>query len=253
MTQKREERLIELYEKGVLTKEEARACFKEMNQEPDFLFVEEKEKLNFSLPIFKVFASSKLKQAYTFEGIESLFLKLSEGRLTFAKSKNNQLSVEICYNQDAPEDRLPHLYVEKKCLYFSSGLACRLTISLPQEWMSVLDLELGQADARLDYLPFEDISIRSSRDKKQQDIRLTTCGGYPQHLNVELAQAPLTLQTSKGQGIRGQIESPSGQVLVNRKKKASPYQFEKSGNDVLFIKAQTGQGAFYVKGIKDVN
>ncbi|MGQ7359200.1 hypothetical protein ACTGWZ_08940 [Streptococcus suis] len=253
MTQKREERLIELYEKGVLTKEEARACFKEMNQEPDFLLVEEKEKLNFSLPIFKVFASSKLKQAYTFEGIESLFLKLSEGRLTFAKSKNNQLSVEICYNQDAPEDRLPHLYVEKKCLYFSSGLACRLTISLPQEWMSVLDLELGQADARLDYLPFEDISIRSSRDKKQQDIRLTTCGGYPQHLNVELAQAPLTLQTSKGQGIRGQIESPSGQVLVNRKKKASPYQFEKSGNDVLFIKAQTGQGAFYVKGIKDVD
>ncbi|HFI0676844.1 TPA: hypothetical protein ACGO16_000895 [Streptococcus suis] len=253
MTQKREERLIELYEKGVLTKEEARACFKEMNQEPDFLFVEEKEKLNFSLPIFKVFASSKLKQAYTFEGIESLFLKLSEGRLTFIKSKNNQLGVEICYNQDAPEDRLPHLYVEKKCLYFSSGLACHLTISLPQEWMSVLDLELGQADARLDYLPFEDISIRSSRDKKQQDIRLTTCGGYPQHLNVELAQAPLTLQTSKGQGIRGQIESQSGQVLVNRKKKASPYQFEKTGNDVLFIKAQTGQGAFYVKGIKDVN
>ncbi|HFI0640805.1 TPA: hypothetical protein ACGO14_000695 [Streptococcus suis] len=253
MTQKREERLIELYEKGVLTKEEARACFKEMNQAPDFLFVEEKEKLNFSLPIFKVFASSKLKQAYTFEGIESLFLKLSEGRLTFTKSKNNQLGVEICYNQDAPEDRLPHLYVEKKCLYFSSGLACHLTISLPQEWMSVLDLELGQADARLDYLPFEDISIRSSRDKKQQDIRLTTCGGYPQHLNVELAQAPLTLQTSKGQGIRGQIESQSGQVLVNRKKKASPYQFEKSGNDVLFIKAQTGQGAFYVKGIKDVD
>ncbi|HFI0107461.1 TPA: hypothetical protein ACGORX_001833 [Streptococcus suis] len=253
MTQKREERLIELYEKGVLTKEEARACFKEMNQEPDFLFVEEKEKLNFSLPIFKVFASSKLKQAYTFEGIESLFLNLSEGRLTFTKSKNNQLGVEIRYNQDAPEDRLPHLYVEKKCLYFSSGLACHLTISLPQEWMSVLDLELGQADARLDYLPFEDISIRSSRDKKQQDIRLTTCGGYPQHLNVELAQAPLTLLTSKGQGIRGQIESPSGQVLVNRKKKDSPYQFEKSGNDVLFIKAQTGQGAFYVKGIKDVN
>ncbi|WP_105149130.1 hypothetical protein [Streptococcus suis] len=253
MTQKREERLIELYEKGVLTKEEARACFKEMNQEPDFLFVEEKAKMNFTLPIFKVFASSKLKQAYTFEGIESLFLKLSEGRLTFTKSKNNQLGVEICYNQDAPEDRLPHLYVEKKCLYFSSSLACRLTISLPQEWMSVLDLELGQADARLDYLPFEDISIRSSRDKKQQDIRLTTCGGYPQHLNVELAQAPLTLQTSKGQGIRGQIESQSGHVLVNRKKKNSPYQFEKSGNDVLFIKAQTGQGAFYVKGIKDVD
>ncbi len=87
MTQKREERLIELYEKGVLTKEEARACFKEMNQEPDFLFVEEKAKMNFTLPNFKVFASSKLKQAYTFEGIESLYLKLTEGRLSLTKSK----------------------------------------------------------------------------------------------------------------------------------------------------------------------
>lgn len=253
MTQKREERLIELYEKGVLTKEEARACFKEMNQEPAFLFVEEKAKLNFTLPSFKVFASSKLKQAYSFDGIESLFLKLSEGRLTLTKSKNEQITVEIVYNQDAPEDKLPRLYVEKKGLYFNSSLACSLTISLPQEWMSVLAVELGQADARLDYLPFEDISIRSSRDKKQQDIRLTTCGGYPQHLYVQLAHAPFTLQTGKGQGIRGQIESQSGQVVVNRKKKNSPYQFEKSGNDLLFIKAQTGQGAFYVKGIKDVN
>ena len=253
MTQKREERLIELYEKGVLTKEEACACFREMNQEPDFLFVEEKAKLNFTLPSFKVFASSKLKQAYSFDGIESLFLKLSEGRLTLTKSKNEQITVEIVYNQDAPEDKLPRLYVEKKGLYFNSSLACSLTISLPQEWMSVLAVELGQADARLDYLPFEDISIRSSRDKKQQDIRLTTCGGYPQHLYVQLAHAPFTLQTGKGQGIRGQIESQSGQVVVNRKKKNSPYQFERSGNDLLFIKAQTGQGAFYVKGIKDVN
>lgn len=253
MTQKREERLIELYEKGVLTKEEACACFREMNQEPDFLFVEEKAKLNFTLPSFKVFASSKLKQAYSFDGIESLFLKLSEGRLTLTKSKNEQITVEIVYKQDAPEDKLPRLYVEKKGLYFNSSLACSLTISLPQEWMSVLAVELGQADARLDYLPFEDISIRSSRDKKQQDIRLTTCGGYPQHLYVQLAHAPFTLQTGKGQGIRGQIESQSGQVVVNRKKKNSPYQFEKSGNDLLFIKAQTGQGAFYVKGIKDVN
>ncbi|HEL1600973.1 TPA: hypothetical protein U1V09_000420 [Streptococcus suis] len=253
MTQKREERLIELYEKGVLTKEEARACFKEMNQEPDFLFVEEKVKLNFTLPSFKVFASSKLKQAYSFEGIESLYLKLTEGRLSLTKSKTDQIRVEISYNQDAPEDKLPSIYVEKCGLYFSSSLPCRVSISLPEVWMSVLDLELGQADARLDYLPFEDISIRSSRDKKQQDIRLTTCGGYPQHLFVQLVQAPLTLQTGKGQGIQGQIESTSGQVFVNRKKKNSPYQFEKSGNDLLFLKVQTGQGGIYVKGIKDVN
>lgn len=253
MAQKREERLIELYEKGVLTKEEARACFKEMNQEPDFLFVEEKAKMNFTLPNFKVFASSKLKQAYTFEGIESLYLKLTEGRLSLTKSKTDQIRVEISYNQDAPEDKLPSIYVEKFGLYFSSSLPCRVSISLPEVWMSVLDVELGQADARLDYLPFEDISIRSSRDKKQQDIRLTTCGGYPQHLFVQLVQAPLTLQTGKGQGIQGQIVSTSGQVFVNRKKKSSPYQFEKIGSDLLFVKAQTEQGAFYVKGIKDVN
>ncbi len=45
-------------------------------------------------------------------------------------------------------------------------------------------------------------------------------------------------------GNSGQIESQSGHVLVNRKKKNSPYQFEKSGNDLLFLKVQTGQGAF---------
>lgn len=253
MTQQREERLIELYEKGVLTKEEARACFKEMNQEPDFLFVEEKAKLSFTLPTFKVFSSTKLKQSYRFEGIESLFLTLTEGRLVVVKSKNEQVDVEIVYHQDADGDRLPQIYVENKGLCFTSLLPCQLTISLPQEWMSILDADLGQADARLDYLPFEDISIRSSRDKKQQDIRLTTCGGYPQHLYVELAHAPLTLQTGKGQGIRGQVESQSGQVLINRKKKTSPYQFEKSGEDLLFVRAQTGQGALYVKGIKDVN
>ena len=151
-----------------------------MNQEPDFLFVEEKAKLNFTLPSFKVFASSKLIYVFSFDGIEALFLKLSEGRLTLTKSKNEQITVEIVYNQDAPEDKLPRLYVEKKGLYFNSSLACSLTISLTQEWMSVLAVELGQADARLDYLPFEDISIRSSRDTQQQNIHLTNCGGYPQ-------------------------------------------------------------------------
>lgn len=253
MAQRKEERLIELYEKGILTKEEARACFEEMNQESGFLFLKEKAKLTFTLPNFKVFASSKLKQTYSFEGIESLFLQLSEGRLTLTRAKTDQMGVEIVYNQDALEDKLPRIYVEEKGLYFTSPLPCYLSICLPQEWMSVLDVELGQADAHLDYLPFEDISIHSLRDKKQQDVRLTTCGGYPQHLYIQLAQAPLTLQTGKEQGIRGQIESSSGQVFVNRKKKTSPYQFEKSGNDLLFIKAQTGQGVFYVKGIKDVN
>ncbi|HEM3725353.1 TPA: hypothetical protein ACGO28_001001 [Streptococcus suis] len=253
MVQQQQERLIELYEKGILTKEEARACFLKFEERPDVLFVEEKTRTGFTLPSFKVFASSKLKQAYSFEGIESLFLQLSDGRLTMTKSKSNQVGVEIVYNQDAPEDQLPRIYVEKRGLYFSSSLPCRLTISLPQEWMSVLDLELGQADARLDYVPFEDISIRSSRDKKQQDIRLTTCGGYPQHLSVQLNQAQVTLYPGKSQGIQGQLISSSGQVLVNRKKKISPYQFEKTGSDVLFVKGQTGQGCFYVKGIKDVN
>lgn len=253
MVQQQQERLIELYEKGILTKEEAKACFLKFEERPDVLFVEEKTRTGFTLPSFKVFVSSKLKQAYSFEGIESLFLQLSEGRLTMTKSKSNQVGVEIVYNQDAPEDQLPRIYVEKRGLYFSSSLPCRLTISLPQEWMSVLDLELGQADARLDYVPFEDISIRSSRDKKQQDIRLATCGGYPQHLSVQLNQAQVTLYPGKSQGLQGELISPSGQVLVNRKKKNSPYQFEKTGSDMLFVKGQTGQGCFYVKGIKDVN
>lgn len=253
MVQKNEERLIELYEKGVLTKEEARACFLDLDQQPDFLFVEEKETLGFTLPNFKVFSSSKLKQSYSFEEVESLRLCLSTGRLTVTTSKNADVSVTIVYHQDASKEQLPQLYVEDTCLYFSSSLSCHLMIGLPQKWMSVLDVDLGQADARLDYLPFEDISIRSSRDKKQQDIRLTTCGSYPQHLFVQLDRASLTLQTGKNQGIRGSIESDLGQVLVNRKKKESPYQFEKLGADTVFVKVRVGHGALYVKGIKDVN
>ncbi|HEL2382435.1 TPA: hypothetical protein U0431_000863 [Streptococcus suis] len=253
MAQQQQERLIELYEKGILTKEEARACFLKFEERPDVLFVEEKSRVGFTLPNLKVFASSKLKQTFSFEGIESLFLTLTEGRLTINKSKTNQLFVEISYNQDAPEDKLPRIYVEDKGLYFSSSLPCRLTIHLPKEWMSILDLDVGRADARLDFLPFEDISIHSSRDKKQQDIRLTTSGGYTQHLSIQLTNAPVLLFTGKEQGIRGQVESTKGQVFVNRRKKNSPYRFEKTGEHILFIKAETGHGSFSVKGIKDVN
>ena len=55
MVEERQKRLIELYEKGVLTKEEAKACFMELEKEPDFLFVEEKTRLTFSLPNLKIF------------------------------------------------------------------------------------------------------------------------------------------------------------------------------------------------------
>ena len=54
MVEERQKRLIELYEKGVLTKEEAKACFMELEEEPDFLFVEEKTRLSFSLPSLKI-------------------------------------------------------------------------------------------------------------------------------------------------------------------------------------------------------
>ncbi|MDW8741780.1 hypothetical protein ODU07_04350 [Streptococcus suis] len=253
MSRTQEERLIELYEKGVLTKAEVRALFLELDQQPEFLLEDEKAKLSFSLPNLKVFSSNKRKQEYSFDGIESLFLNILAGRLTVTQSKTDQVGLEIIYQENASEEKLPQLYVEKKGLYFSSSLPCKLTISLPQRWMSVFDLDLGQADARLDYLPFEDISIRSSKDKKQQDIRLNTCGGYAQHLYVQLDQAPLILQAGKGQGIQGKIESETGQIRVNRRKKISPYRFEKSGDDVLYIRAQTGQSAFYVKGIKDVD
>ena len=50
MVEERQKRLIERYDKGVLTKEEAKACFMELEEEPDFLVVEEKARLTFSLP-----------------------------------------------------------------------------------------------------------------------------------------------------------------------------------------------------------
>ena len=236
MEQKHEERLLELYEKGVLTKEEARACFKELNNGQDLFFVEDKPKLTFSLPNLRIFSSTKHKQEYSFEGIESLFLTLSEGKISFNKSKSDQLVVKISYNQEINQTQFPQLYVENKGLYFSSILPCQLVVSLPQVWMSVLDLELGKADARLDYLPFEDISIHSKTDKKQQDIRLATNSDYSQHLFLQLTQAPIHIDVPKKQGVKARVESIVGQVVVNKKKKISPYFCEKSGQQILYVK-----------------
>lgn len=252
MAQEQQERLIELYEKGVLTKEEARACFLKFEERPDVLFVEEKTKLNFTLPSLKVFSSSKLKQEYSFEGIESLFLSLTEGKVGFIKSKSDQIQVKLVYPQQTDQNLLPQLYVEKKGLHFTSTVSCQLTVSLPEEQLAILDLQIGSADVKLDYLPFEDISIRSKSDKKQQDIRINGYGQFPQHLYIQTIQAPIHLTLAKHQGLVGRLESQSGQISVNHKKKASPCYCEKTGQELLHLKLQTEKSSLLVKGVKDV-
>ncbi|HEL1639755.1 TPA: hypothetical protein TXL57_000660 [Streptococcus suis] len=252
MAQEQQERLIELYEKGVLTKEEARACFLEFEDRPDVLFVEEKTKLSFTLPSLKVFSSSKLKQEYSFEGIESLFLSLIEGKVTFNKSKTGQIHIKLIYPQQTDQAVLPQLYVEQKGLHFTSTVPCQLTVSLPDQQLGILDLQIGRADVKLDYLPFEDISIRSKTYKKQQDIRINGYGQFPQHLYLQLSQAPIHLILAKNQGIIGRLESYSGQVYINHKKKVSPCYCEKTGKEMLYLKMQTDRSSLLVKGVKDV-
>lgn len=252
MVDERQKRLIELYEKGILTKEEAKACFMELEEEPDFLFVEEKTRLSFSLLSLKIFSSSKLKQDFRFSAVESMNINLSEGKIIFQKGKEPDIYFVISYPQ-LPQDKvLPQIYVENKSLHFSSTLPCYITISLPDCWMSVLDLGLGQADARLDFLPFEDVSIHSHSDKKQQDIRVTPCRTFTQHLHLELRQAPIHLVMSKEQGLKGRFESSQGQLVINRKKQTSPYICEKSGDKVVYLQVQTQASPVILKGIKDV-
>ncbi|MDO5078605.1 hypothetical protein EII38_03940 [Streptococcus minor] len=252
MVDERQKRLIELYEKGILTKEEAKACFMELEEEPDFLFVEEKTRLSFSLPSLKIFSSSKLKQDFRFSAVESMNINLSEGKIIFQKGKEPDIYFVISYPQ-LPQDKvLPQIYVENKSLHFSSTLPCYITVSLPDCWMSVLDLGLGQADARLDFLPFEDVSIHSHSDKKQQDIRVTPCRTFTQHLHLELRQAPIHLVMSKEQGLKGRFESSQGQLVINRKKQTSPYICEKSGDKVVYLQVQTQASPVTLKGIKDV-
>lgn len=251
MARGRQERLIELYEKGVLTKEEARACFLELEERPDSLFLEEGRKQGFTLPSFKVFSSSKLKQDYRFEGIDSLFISLVEGKITFVKGKQEHIQLSLVYPPQEHPDLLPKIYVEKRGLHFASSLPCQLVLSLPDRWLSVLELKIGKADVRLDYLPFEDMSISSKTDKKQQDIRLTTEGRASQHLFLQLQQAPVHLHVPKQQGIRGQLESGQSHILVNRKKKASPYFCEKTGDSLLYVQMKTEKSPIYLKGVRD--
>lgn len=249
MAREPQKRLIELYEKGVLTKEEARACFLEFDEEPDFLVEKEKPRLSFTLPSLKIFSSSKLKQEYTFSDIESLFLSVSEGKITFIKSKSDQVQIHLVYPQQTNQAFLPQIYVENKGLHFASNLPCHLTISLPNQWMSILNLELGRADARLDYLPFEDVSIHSVTDKKQQDIRVTAMGQMSQHLFLQLVEAPIYLQVPKHQGLRGKAESSAGQLVMNKKKKPSPYFFERKGEPLLHLYIKTVTSPIIVKGV----
>ena len=252
MVEERQKRLIELYEKGVLTKEEAKACFMELEEEPDFLFVEEKTRLSFSLPSLKIFSSSKRKQDFHFSEVESMNIHLKEGKIIFQKGKEEDISFVISYPPLPQDTLLPQIFVEGQSLHFSSSLPCHITVSLPDVWMSVLDLGLGQADARLDYLPFEDVSIHSHSDRKQQDIRIRPCRTISQHLHLELHQAPVHMVVSKEQGLKGRFESSQGMVQINRKKQASPYVCEKKGDKVVYLQVQTQTSPVTLKGIKDV-
>ena len=252
MVEERQKRLIELYEKGVLTKEEAKACFMELEEEPDFLFVEEKARLTFSLPNLKIFSSSKRKQDFHFLDVESMNINLKEGKIVFQKGKEADIYFVVSYSQLPQDSLLPQIYLENKSLHFSSTLPCQVTVSLPDCWMSVLDLGIGQADARLDFLPFEDVSIHSHSDRKQQDIRVTPYRATSQHLHLELQQAPIHMVVSKEQGLKGRFESKQGMVQINRKKQASPCICEKKGDKVVYLQVQTEVSPIFLKGIKDV-
>ncbi|MGT2910557.1 hypothetical protein ACVR1I_02440 [Streptococcus cameli] len=253
MGQEQQKRLIELYEKGVLTKEEAKACFLELEEAPDFVFVEEKARLAFTIPSLKVFATSKEKQNYHFKDIESMKISLSKGKLVFQKHKSETVRLSIVYPQSTAETSLPQIYVEKHALHFLSNVSCQLTIYLPEnQWLSVLDLEIGESDARIDYLPFEDVSIHSHSDKKQQDIRVTADPEHNQHLHLVIQHAPIHLHVPKHQGLKGRLLGKKGLVQINRKMETSPYCCEKQGNTILYLQVETETSPLLMKGIKHV-
>ncbi|HFU4012275.1 TPA: hypothetical protein ACGO3F_001285 [Streptococcus suis] len=252
MSYQQRERLMELYEKGVLTKEEAKACFLTFDERPEQLFVEEKTKLSFSLPSLKVFSSTKRQQAYQFQGIESLFIRLTSGKVVFSKSKSDDLQVKIVYPSQTREEDLPQFFVENKGLYYSSAVSCQLMVFLPEAWLSILDLDLGKAEARLDYLPFEDMAVHSQMDEKQQDVRLTLDGSRSQALSIQVRMAPIHLNLGKQLGIKGKMEAKSGQLIINRKKIANPFICDRAGQETAFVRIQTDRSPITLKGGKEI-
>lgn len=250
-----EKRLLELYEKGALTKEEAKACSQELGLAIEELFIleEEKPRFGFTFPSFKVFSSTKLKQEFTFEQVSALHIRLTEGKLQFLKHKKDHVQVNLTYWTEPTETPLPQLYLEGECLRFDGYLPCQMVVSLPETLLSVLDLEVGQADVRLDYLPFEDMSIRSQTDKKQQEIRLVTGGRSSQHLLCQLRQAAVFISLAKGQGIKGKLTSTNGKVMINRREHASPCYCEKTGEATLYLQMETQTSPIHVKGVRYAN
>lgn len=252
MLQEQQERLIELYEKGVLTKEEAKACFLEMKETDTIQFVEERTTNSFSLPHLKVFSSHKQKQICSFADVESMKIRMTEGRICFQKGKGEEVHVTVVSAHAGDMQSLPCIEMDEQTLQFEAAISCQLTICLPEKWMSILDLEFGQADVRLDYLPFEDISIYSHSDKKQQDIRIHACATFSQHLSIQLRQAPLQLTVGKNQAVQGECHSQTGLVQLNHKKEESPYFFSIPGENKLYLHIQTETSPLTMKGVKHV-
>lgn len=250
-----QERLMELYEKGALTKEETKACYLELGMQADALFLAEetqKSRFGFTLPSFKVFSSTKLKQEFQFEDVTAMSIRLTKGRVSFVKHKKPYILVQVTYPTGAGEE-LPQIYVEMGRLRFDSYLPCQLTVSFPEQMLSVLELDMGRADVRLDYVPFEDICIRSQMDDKQQELRLTPLSGYNQHLLCQLREVPLTLFLGKQQGIKGKLTSSKGRLRVNRKEHASPCFCEKTGETFLYLQVETQSSPIILKGVRDAS
>ncbi len=249
MTKASQERVLELFEKGVLTQEEARACFLELGEE-DILFVEEKKRLGFTMPSFKVFSSSKAKQEYFFDQIETLNLKIPDGKITFTKNKNAQIRLNLQFSQQAAQNQLPQVYLEGQTLRFESNLPCQISLALPDRWFSVLEMDVGKAEVKLDYLPFEDVTL-TSREARQGGIRIISQGQHSQHIFLQVRQADVQFQSPRQQAVKGRIESGADQIRVNRKKKSLPYLFEKEGQTPLYVQVRMREGQFHMKGIHD--
>lgn len=247
-----QKRLLELYEKGALTKEEARACFLDVAEDEPIFLAEEKASMQFTLPQFKVFASTRYQQEYSFSAIESIRLRLNKGRIQFQKSKEEDVQLLLVYPHEVAADQLPQVYVEGGTLLFDSLLPCQLTLFLPDRWMNVLDMDIGQAHARLDYLPFEDISIHSKTDQKQQEVRLYLTQTASQCLSINLAHASVVMQLPKGQGLYSRLESKAGKLCFNKREVESPFVLEKTGYGRTLLHLTTLTSSIRIKEVKYV-
>ncbi|KXT78460.1 hypothetical protein [Streptococcus sp. DD13] len=100
--------------------------------------------------------------------LSSFFLTIRDGQVYFKRGDQEGIQLEILSWDGQEPQQLPNVEVDENQLRVHLFGKSQVTVYLPECWLSILELKVGQASVNLEYAPFEDITIESSSDKNNR-------------------------------------------------------------------------------------